>query len=187
MGKPAPSPPNLRPLASSKTPNILSCPSPRRAERLQLTLASEDPAINSAPKAVSLIKWHSLFAHNTAPAASFEGSTMLCNDDRHTSAPTRSESWGADDMQVDFTGLSFIRPYRSSPDRVRQCTPKVSGALTSLDPRWGRSIRALAMSSLSNSSKPRTSSGPDRSEVRTATSIRDHANGSNLHSTCEFP
>ena len=62
-------------------------------------------------------------------------------------------------MQVDFTGLAIIRPHRSSSDRVRQCTPKVSGALTSLDPRWGRSIRALAMSSLSTSSKPRTSCG----------------------------
>ena len=62
-------------------------------------------------------------------------------------------------VQVDFIGLAVIRPHRSSPDRVRQCTPKVSGALTSLDPRWGRSIRALAMSSLSNSSKPRTSCG----------------------------
>ena len=42
---------------------------------------------------------------------------------------------------------------------ARQCIPKVSGALTSLDPRWGRSIHALAMSSLSNSSKTRTSCG----------------------------
>ena len=58
-----------------------------------------------------------------------------------------------------FHWVAIIRPHRSSPDRVRQCTPKVSGALTSLDPRWGRSIRALAMSSLSNSSKPRTSCG----------------------------
>ena len=85
---------------------------------------------------------------------------MLCNDYRHASAPARSESWGVDDVQVDFTGLAIIRPHRSSPDRVvRQCTPKVSGALTSLDPKWGRSIRALAMRSLSNSSKPRTFCG----------------------------
>ena len=82
---------------------------------------------------------------------------MLCHDYRHASAPARSESWGVDDVHVDFTGLAIIRPHGSSPDRVRQCTPKVSGALTSLDPWWGRSIRALAMSSLSNSSKPRTS------------------------------
>ena len=61
--------------------------------------------------------------------------------------------WEVVDVQVDFTGLAIIR---SSPDRVRQCTPKDSGALTSLDPRWGRSIRALAMSSLNNSSsKPK--------------------------------
>ena len=84
---------------------------------------------------------------------------LLCNDYRHASAPARSESLGVVDVQVDFTGLAIIRPHRSSPDRVLQCTPKVSGALTSLDPRWGRSIRALAMSSLSNSSKPRTSCG----------------------------
>ena len=84
---------------------------------------------------------------------------MLCNDYRHVSAPARSESWGVVDVQVDFTGLAIIRPHRYSPDRVRQCTPKASGALTSLDPRWVRSICALAMSSLSNSSKPRTSCG----------------------------
>ena len=44
-------------------------------------------------------------------------------------------------MQVDFTGLAIVCPHCSSPGRrqVRQCTPKVSGALTSLDPRWGRS------------------------------------------------
>ena len=64
---------------------------------------------------------------------------MLCNDYRHTSAPARSESWGVVDVQVDFTGLAIIRPHRSSPDRVRQRTPKVGGAMTSLDPRWGRS------------------------------------------------
>ena len=62
-------------------------------------------------------------------------------------------------MQFDITGLAIIRPHRSSPDRVRQRTPKVGGAMTSLDPRWGRSIRALAMSSLNNSSKPMTSHG----------------------------
>ena len=76
---------------------------------------------------------------------------MLCNDYRHASAHARSESWVVVDVQVDFTRLAIIRPHRSSPDRVRQCTPKVSGAPTSLDPRWGRSIRALAVSSLSNS------------------------------------
>ena len=103
----------------------------------------------------------SLFAHNNTPAASFEGSILLCNDYRHhASAPARSESWGVVvDVQVDFTGLAIIRPHRSLPDMALQYTPKVSGALTSLDPRWGRSIRALAMSSLSNSSKPRTSCG----------------------------
>ena len=84
---------------------------------------------------------------------------MLCNDYRHASAPARSESWGGVYVQVDFTGLAIIRPHRSSPNRVRQCTPKVSVALTSLDPRWGRSIRALAMRSLNNSSKSMTSCG----------------------------
>ena len=84
---------------------------------------------------------------------------MLYNNYRHTLAPARSESWGMVDVQADFTGLAIKHPHRSSPDWARQCTPKVSGALTSLDPRWGWSIRALAMSSLSNSSKPRTSCG----------------------------
>ena len=82
---------------------------------------------------------------------------MLCNDYRHASAPARSESWGVVDVQVDFTWLAIIRPHRSSSDRALQCIPHVSGALTSLDPRWGWGIRALAMSSLSCSSKPRTS------------------------------
>ena len=90
---------------------------------LPLNLASEDPAIDSGLKAVSLLEWHSLLAHHTAPAASFEGSILLCNDYRNASAPARSESWGVVDVQVDFTGLAIIRPHRSSQDRVRQCTP----------------------------------------------------------------
>ena len=73
--------------------------------------------------------------------ASFEESILLCNDYRHASAPARSESWGVVDVQVNITGLSIIRQQ------------------SSLDPRWGRSIRAFAMSSRSNSSKPRTSCG----------------------------
>ena len=36
-------------------------------------------------RTVSLLEWHSLFAHHTAPAASFEGSILLCNDYRHAS------------------------------------------------------------------------------------------------------
>ena len=43
-------------------------------------------------------------------------------------------------MQVDFTGL-VRHPHHFSRGRVLQCTPKVSLALTSLDPRWGRIIR----------------------------------------------
>ena len=66
---------------------------------------------------------------------------MLCNDYRNTSASASSEFWGVVDAQVDFFGLAIIR------------------ALTSLDPRWGRSIRAFAMSSLSNPSKPSTFCG----------------------------
>ena len=34
------------------------------------------------------------------------------------------------DVQVDFTGLASIRPHRSLSDRRRECTLKVSGALT---------------------------------------------------------
>ena len=75
---------------------------------LQLNLASEDPAIDSGLKAVSLLEWHSLLAHHTAPAASFEGSILLCNDHRHASPPARSESWGVVDVQVDFTGYIMI-------------------------------------------------------------------------------
>ena len=83
---------------------------------------------------------------------------MLCNVERHTSAPARSESWGVDDVQVDCTGL-VLRPHRSSRGRVQLCTPKVSLALTSLDPRWGRIIRAIVVRSLSNSSKLKSSCG----------------------------
>ena len=61
-------------------------------------------------------------------------------------------------MQVDFTGL-VLRAHRSSRDRVLQCTPKVSLTLTSLDPRWGRIIRAIVVRSLSDSSKLKSSCG----------------------------
>ena len=83
---------------------------------------------------------------------------MLCYVERHASAPARSESWGVVDVQVDFTGL-VRRPHHSSRGRVQQCTPKVSLALTSLDPRWGRIIRAIVMRSLNNSSKLKSSCG----------------------------
>ena len=66
---------------------------------------------------------------------------MLCNVERHASAPARSKSWGVIDVQVDFTGL-VRRPHRSSRGRIQQCTPKVSLALSSLDPRWGWIISA---------------------------------------------
>ena len=73
--------------------------------------ASEDPATDSGLKAVSLLKQHSLLAPNTPLAASSEGSILLCNVERHASAPARSESWGVVDVQVDFTGLAR-RPHR---------------------------------------------------------------------------
>ena len=82
---------------------------------LPLNLASEDPAIDSGLKAVSLLERHSLLAYNITPAACVEGSALLCNDYRHASAPARSESWGVVDVQVDFTGLAIIRPHHSSP------------------------------------------------------------------------
>ena len=119
-------------------------------------MASQDPAVDSGLKAVSLLKRHSM-ACNITPAASLEGSILPCNDYRHASPPARTESRGVVDVQVDFTGLAFIRPHRSSQDRVRRRTPQVSRALTSLDPRWGRSVRAIVMSSLNNSSKSMTS------------------------------
>ena len=64
-----------------------------------------------------------------------------------------------------FNSLRIINRYRTNEiqyilvELPQRCIPTVSGALTSLDPSWGRSIHALAMSSLSNSSKPRTSCG----------------------------
>ena len=84
---------------------------------------------------------------------------MLRNDYRHASPPARSESWGVVDVQVDFTGLAIIRPHRSSQNRVHQRTLLVSIALSSLDLRWGRSIRAIVMSSLKYSSISMTSCG----------------------------
>ena len=77
---------------------------------------------------------------------------MLCNDYRHASAPARSKS-----VQVDFTGLAIIRPHRSLRHRVRQCTPEVSGAMISRDPRWGRNSRVLLLNS---SSKRRIPNDP---------------------------
>ena len=52
-------------------------------------MASGDPAVDSGLKAVSLLKRHSLLACNTTPAASIEGSILLCNDYRHASPPAR--------------------------------------------------------------------------------------------------
>ena len=119
MGKACPSPLDPR-------PSWLQNPiyDPRRSletqKGLQSNLASEDPAVDSGLKAISLLERHSLLAHHTAPAASFEGSILLCNDYRHASAPAR---WGVVDVQVDITGLAIIRPHRSSQDRARQRTP----------------------------------------------------------------
>ena len=123
------------------------CASPRRsAEKTSTTVyrASEVPAADSGLEAVSLLKQHSLLARNTPLAASSAGSILLCNVESHASTPARSESWGVVDVLVEFTGL-VRRPHRSSRGRVQQCTPKVSLALTSLDPKWGRIIRAIVI------------------------------------------
>ena len=144
---------------------------------------------------------------------------MLYNDYRHASPPARSESWGVVDVQVDFTGLAFISSHRSSPERVRQCTPKVSEAVTDqsrsevgaehtcsrnelaqqlfktedlLRPGWATPRRPWLLGSQQRSRARDACRRPlerlDRSEVRTATRIRDLANGSsNRHSACEFP
>ena len=98
--------PNLRPSKlQNPTYDPRSAPPPRNAERTPIEF---DPAIDSGLKAVSLLDRHSLLAHHTAPAASFEGSILLCNDYRHASPPARSESWGVVDVQVDFTGLAAV-------------------------------------------------------------------------------
>ena len=122
---------------------------------LLLDPAYEDPAADSGLKAVSLLKQYSLL-RNTPLAASSEGSILLYIIETHASAFARSESWGVVDVQVDFTGLGR-RAHRSSWDKVQQYTPKVSLALTSLDPRWGRIICAIVVRSLSNSSKMKSS------------------------------
>ena len=93
---------------------------------------------------------------------------MQCNVERHASAPPHSESWGVVDVRVDFTGL-VRRPHRSSRGTVQQCTPKVSLAMTSLDPRWGRIIRAIVVRVLSNSSELKSSCG------RVRLSLSDHS------------
>ena len=130
---------------------------------------------------------------------------------RHPCAPGAGE-WSM--CKLISLLLAIIRPHRSSPDRVRQCVYP-EGQWSTDQSRSEVGVRALAMSSLSNSSKPRTSCdrvglGPwllgsqqrsrardacrrplgrlDRSEVRTATRIRDLTNGSsNRHSACDFP
>ena len=78
-------------------PQLRSAPLPRNAERIPLKLVSEDPAVDSGLKAVSLLKRHSLLAYNITPAAS-------------------SESRGVVDVQVDFTGLAIyarIAPHKT--------------------------------------------------------------------------
>ena len=90
-------------------PLLRSAPLPRNAERSCLQLASEDPAVNSGMKTVSLLKRHSILACNITPVASLERSILLCNDYSHASPPARSESRGVVDVQVDFTGLAVIR------------------------------------------------------------------------------
>ena len=141
-------------------PHLRSAPLLEEEQKgLLLVPASEDPAADSGLKGVSLLKQHySLLARNTPLAANSEGSILLCNIERHASASAHSESWGVVDLQVYFTGL-VRRPHRSSRDSVQQCMLKVSLALTSLDPRWGRIIRAIVMRSLSNSSILKSSCG----------------------------
>ena len=78
---------------------------------LRVDSAPEDSVADSRLKAVSLLKQHSLLARNTPLAASSEGSILLCNVEKHASAPVRFESWGVVDVQVDFTGLGR-RPHR---------------------------------------------------------------------------
>ena len=83
---------------------------------LPLNPASEDPAVDSGLKAVSLFKRHGLLAYNITPPASLEGSILLCNDYRHASPPAHSESRGVVDVQVDFTGIAIyarIAPYKT--------------------------------------------------------------------------
>ena len=94
-----------------------------------MKLASDDPAVDSGLKAVSLLKRHGILACNTTPASSLEGSILLCNDYRHASPPARSESRGVVDVQVDFTGLAIyarIAPhkigYAGVPHRSEQGT-----------------------------------------------------------------
>ena len=55
-----------------------------------MNLASEDPTIDSGLKAVSLLERHSLLACNIIPAASLEGSILLCNDYSSHLPPARS-------------------------------------------------------------------------------------------------
>ena len=77
-----------------------------------MKLASEDPAVDSGLKAVSLLKRHSLLI----PAVSVEESILLCNDYWHALLPARSESRGVVDVQVDFTGLAIyarIAPHKT--------------------------------------------------------------------------
>ena len=61
---------------------------------LLLSIAFEDPAIDSGLKAVSRLEWHSLLAPIIAPAASFEGSFLLCNDYMHTHRHPRAPRAG---------------------------------------------------------------------------------------------
>ena len=74
-------------------------------------------------------------------------------------------------MQVDFTGLAIyarIAPHKTGHAGVPHRSA-FSIAPTSIDPRWGRSIRAIVMSLLNNSSKSMTTCG------RIGLSLTDHS------------
>ena len=137
-------------LARSKT-HLRSAPLPRNAERTSIEFGfwRSRRRLRTGSNLPPRMTYRSLLAHRTAPAASFEGSILLCNDYyRHASAPARSESWGVDDVQVDFTGLASyarIAPHKtghgSVPHRSALHWPVLiqGGVGASVLSRWARS------------------------------------------------
>ena len=95
-------------ITSSETPpTICASPSKRRKDFDWIWLLKIPPSSESSlpPR----MTW-------SPAAASFEGSTLLCNDYRHASPPARSESWGVVDVQADFAGLAInarIAPHKT--------------------------------------------------------------------------
>ena len=63
----------------------------------------------------------------------------MTDDDRRTSAPAHSESWGVVGVKVHLIGIALHERSRSAPLWSANIAP------TSLDSRWGRILYAIVL------------------------------------------